>query len=211
MKFIILADKYQKGMKSRGCSGLIKINKKKFLFDDQYQIIKTRFPNAQIIYVGGFESKKIQTFIDKNYNDVIYVENKRYDTLSDGYTISLIQQLLIEEIFIVCGYTVLDKKMFQSFSSSKGSQLFISNKETHIGCTITDNQITHISLDLPNYLSNIYYISSEDCKRLQKIVSNVKYKNYFLFELINQLIDMSVTFRPFYYTITNKKKYEYTK
>jgi CTP:phosphocholine cytidylyltransferase-like protein len=212
MNFIILGDKYQKGMKSRGCPGLIKIDSKTLLFDYQYKIIRKYFPQSQIIYVGGFESKKIENFIGKNYKDVTYIYNSKYDSLNDGYTISLVQNLLLINTFILCGYTIFDKKLFNTFDTNQGSQLFIYPKEKNpIGCIITDNKVNNISFDLPNSISNIYYLSKQDCQILQKFVCDIKYKNYFLFELMNKLIDNGVIFKPFFYNRINHKNYEYIK
>jgi CTP:phosphocholine cytidylyltransferase-like protein len=212
MNVIILGDKYQKGMKSKGCPGLIKIDSKTLLFDYQYKIIKKYFPQSQIIYIGGFESKKIENFINHNYSDVVYIYNSEYDKFNDGYAVFLAQHLLSNNALIFCGYNILDKKLFQNFDVAQGSQLFICPKEKKtIGCIITDNKINNISFDLPNSISNIYYLSKKDCQILQKFVSNVKYKNYFLFELMNILIDNGVILKPFFYNKTSHKNYEYTK
>lgn len=213
MNFIILGDKYQKGMKSKGCAGLIKIDKHNHLFEYQYSIIKQYFPKADIVYIGGFESKKIETFINKNYPDVVYVHNEQYDNFSDGYSISLIKNYLISDTFIILGYHILDKKLFENFNTKLGTQIVVTpNNQKQTGCIINNNQIDNISFDLPNYVDDIYYLSMKDSATLQQIVSDIQYKNYFLFELINKLIDLGAVVRPlFYKTNKNKNKYyEYT-
>lgn len=214
MNFIIIGDKYQKGMKSKGCAGLIKINKNSTLFEHQYDVIRTYFPNAKIIYIGGFESKKIESYISKNYSDVIYVNNIEYEKLNDAHSISLVKSLLVNDTFIIFGYTFLDRKIFENFDIKLGSQIVVTpNSEKQIGSIINQNKIDNISFDLPNYIEDIYYLSMKDSQILQNIVSNTKYKNYFLFELINKLIDGGTMIKPFFYKRSNKKNkyYEYTK
>ena len=65
MNIIILGDKYQKRMKSRGCVGLIKYNNKNII-SHQYKTLHSIFPNANIIYVYGFDNKRFISYINKN-------------------------------------------------------------------------------------------------------------------------------------------------
>lgn len=213
MNFIILGDKYQKGMKSKGCAGLIRIDKHHNLFQYQYSVVKKYFPSASIVYIGGFESKKIETFIKKNYSDVTYVNNEEYENLNDGYSIYLIKEILNKDTFIVFGYNLLDKKLFEKFNIKLGTQVVVTpNSQKQIGCIINNNKIDNISFDLPNYIDDIYYLSTKDSIVLQNMVSSIQYKNYFLFELINKLIDAGTEIRPFFYKTTKSKNkyYEYT-
>lgn len=213
MNFIILGDKYQKGMKSKGCAGLIKIDKNTVLFQHQYDVIKKYYPQATIIYVGGFESKKIENFISKNYSDVVFINNSQHEKLNEGYSLSLVKKLLRDDVFIVTGYSLLQKKMFQDFDTKLGSQIVIVSDSTkNIGCIIDQNKINNISFDLPNYIEDIYYLSKKDCIILQKILCGHKHRNYFIFELINKIIDSGVDIKPFFYKQKIKNKYyEYSK
>lgn len=212
MNFIILGDKFQKGMKSKGCAGLIKIDGDQSIFEQQYKIIKKYFPQAHIVYVGGFESKKIENFINKNYVNVTFVNNLRFEESNDCYTLNLVRNFLVDDCFITFGYSVLNKKLFEKFNPSLGSQIFLANNNsTTIGCIIQNNKIENISFDLPNHIDDLYYISSKDIKGLQKIVSNQQYHNYFVFELLNYLIDAKqISITPLHY-ISKSKTHEYSK
>lgn len=199
MNFIILGDKFQKRMKSKGCIGLVQLNNKPII-EHQYKNIKKTYPSSQIIYVTGFESKKLTNYLDKNqeqYKDLIIVNNRYYDKYSYGYTLSLISQYLNTECFICLGDNPL-KNILPKYGSKVQSKVFIDSQNKHnLGCIITDSVVENISYDLDNYLADVYYLTSEHSLILQKLVSNKRYYNCFLFELINSLIDQKQTFQPF--------------
>lgn len=192
MNFIILGDKFQKRMKSKGCVALIKTHNKTVLHH-QYNIIKTSFPKAKIIYIYGFEGKRFLSFLHKNnniYADIIPIYNINYSTKNTGYSLYLASKYLNENCMIIFGENLLHKKSFTNFQPGKESQIFINKKEkNNLGCIINKNKIENIAYDLDNYLSEIYYISKSHASILQKTLNNATYHNCFLFELINQLID----------------------
>jgi choline kinase len=199
MNFIILADKYQKGMKSKGGLGLLKLNTRTNMIDHQYKQIKSTFPKAKIVYVYGFDHKRIQNFFkEKNYKDIIEIYNPHYDKYNFTYSLKLAVDYLNKDCIITFGDVAFKSNVFKTFNKSNGSQVFINKKQKHkIGCTIIDNYIAHISFDLDNYLSQMYYIAKKDIGDFRELVIEDKFKNYFLFEIINKLIDKNVTFHPF--------------
>lgn len=200
MNFIILGDKFQKRMKSKGCVGLIKINNKP-LIEHQYSIIKESFPNAKIIYIHGFESKKFLSFIYKNnkiFKDLITIYNPNYDKYNHAYSLSLAKDYLIKDSYILFGDSVLHKKTFVGARDSQVSHVFINKKyKNKLGCIVNNSKITNIAYDLDNYLSDIYYISRTQSGVLTQILNPVNY-NCFIFELINIMIDMNQTIKPLF-------------
>lgn len=198
MNFIILGDKFQKRMKSKGCVGLININDKPIIYH-QYRNIKKAFPKAKIIYVSGFEHKRFSSYIEKNkenYVDIFIVSNKNFDKYNYAYTLSLVNDYLDSDCIIGFGDNIY-KNTFNKLNTNNGSQIFINNKQkSSLGCIISDHQIQNISYDLDNYLMDIYYLSARHSAMLKKIVSNKYYENHFLFELINSIIDQKEIFKP---------------
>lgn len=198
MNFIILADKYQKGMKSKGAVGLIKINRRYTLFENQYETIKSSFKKAKIIYVYGFDSKKINHFFDnKQYKDVIKIYNHRYEDLNYAHSLSLACEYMQKDFFVLFGDTLFKKEIFNDFTSNIGSQVYINKKEkTKLGCIVDKNNIVHnISFDLDNYISDMYYIHQKDSHMMKSLISESKHNNYFIFEIINKMIDAGSVFR----------------
>lgn len=198
MNFIILADKYQKGMKSKGCVGLIRVNQRNNVFQHQYKIIKSYFPLAKIIYIYGFDNKRYINFInDYGYSDVISIFNSKYEELNYAYSLSLASQYLNKSCFVLFGDTIFKKQIFEDFNSNQGSQIYLNKKEKNkLGCVLDKDNIVHnISFDLDNYLMDIYFIHKQESNMLKTILNNPKYNNCFLFEIINKMIDNGTKFK----------------
>lgn len=198
MNFIILADKYQKGMKSKGAVGLIKVNRRYTLFENQYDVIKSSFKKSKIIYVYGFDSKKINHFFDsQKYKDVIRIYNDKYEDLNYAYSLALASEYMNKDFFILFGDAILKKEIFSDFMPNNGSQIFINKKEkAKLGCVIDSNNIVqNISFDLENYITDMYYIHNTDNDVIRSLVNERKYNNCFVFEIINKMIDAGTVFK----------------
>lgn len=215
MNFIILGDRYQKGQKSLGCQALIQLNKTMHMFDCQYNSIKSCFQNAKIIYVGGFEYKRLYNFMFSNYKDVICLDNtSNYQTFNEAHSLTLIKDIKLSDTFITLGYNELSRQTFKNFQKSDGSQIFVSTIiENQLGCIVNKNMVENISFDLPLYIRNIYYFTKQDTEKILSILSSKKYYNYFLFELVNRLIDTGSVIKPFTckQQTLRRTKHEYSK
>jgi CTP:phosphocholine cytidylyltransferase-like protein len=200
MNIIILGDKYQKNMKSKGCVGLIKYNRTNTLLENQYIICKSLFPKSKIVYVYGFDGKKFETYLYDSNKKIIPIYNKNYDKCNAGLSLSLAKDFLKDNCLIMNGNSILNKKIFESFKPNNSSQIFVNKnkKISDIGCIINDCKIQNFSLDLSNNIYNIYYLSRKDSHILYNIIDNKKYNNYFIFELLNKMIDLGVSFVPIY-------------
>lgn len=199
MNIIILGDKHQKRMKSKGCVGLMKHNNKNIL-NHQYKIIRTVFPNSKIIYIYGFDSKRFSSYIAKNitnYHNTVFVNNHQYDTHNNVYSLDLIKNHLNEHCLIFFGDHIIQTSLFKQFHLTSESQVFINNKiKTRLGCVINNNRIDNISYDLENYLSEIYFISKNQIEHFKHLISNPKNHNHFIFEILNKMIDSNQNIKP---------------
>jgi choline kinase len=201
MNVIIIGDKFQKRMKSKGCVGLIKVNNKTII-QQQYKIIKHSFPKCRIHYVYGFDGRKLCSFLNKNhgaYQDLNMIANHNYEKYNNAYSLYLANQYLTGDTIIMFGDNYLHQKSFQNFSDKSGSQIFINNKQkSKLGCVIMNNKIENIAYDLDNYLPEIYFFNKETTRALKELIINTQNHNNFIFELINKIIDMKQTIRPFF-------------
>jgi choline kinase len=196
MNSIIIADKYAKGMKSKGCYGLIQINQRTNLFQTQYKAIKTAFPRSNIIYVYGFENKKIKRYFSKNYQDVIAIENKEYNETGFVNSIKCASDYLDQNCLIFFGDLAIKSEMFKNFNREK-SHIYLSKKNNNsLGCIVRNNNVLNISYGLDNYLLNMYYINKKNIETFSYYINENKLRNYFLFEIINKMIDQGITFHP---------------
>lgn len=204
MNIIIIGDKYQKGMKSKGCPALIKSKDYSSIIEHQYSILKNFFPNSKIVYIAGFEFKKIQFFLEDHKELAVdLVHNYNYENYNDIYSLSLASKYFSSDVLITFGYNILKHSMFKHFNSDRGSQIFIDNtSNSNIGCVVQNDTVSNITYDLPNSISHLYYLSKTDANRIRYYIQDSKYQNYFLFEILNNLIDQNIKIHPHY---TNNK------
>ena len=88
--------------------------------------------------------------------------------------------------------------MFQKFKPNQ-SQIFLSShNKSKLGCIVNGYNIENISFDLNNYLYGIYYLSTSGIAAIKSIMNNYVTHNYFIFELINRLIDKNHTIAPLF-------------
>jgi choline kinase len=211
MNVIILGDKFQKRMKSKGSVGLLKINKD-YLIVKQYRAIKKFFPDSKIVYVYGFDSKRFVSVLDNEYkdikDDIEFLYNKEYDSNNYGYSLELAKHYLEDDTLVLFGYTILSNNILNQINiQDKISKIFITNNnENKLGCVIHNNRIENIFYDLDNKLEDIYFLTQTDAIILQKILNdkNIVTKNMFIFEFINKLIDNNVCIKPILSTAQNR-------
>jgi len=204
MKCIIIADKHKKRSKSKGWVGLYKINKNTLLINNQINTLRSVFPNIKIIYVYGFDHKKVEDFFD-NYNNknVIPVYNKMYEECGDVFSLSKAKMFIDQDTLVLGGDMILKPSMFKDFQP-KTSLVYLNQKTPNeLGCTVNkEGKVEHICYDLENYITNLFYFNRADSDIMRAIVSRKAFRNYFLFEIINMMTERGVRFDA---QIVNKK------
>lgn len=200
MNIIILGDKFQKRMKSKGCPGLIAIKNKPIIYH-QYNRIKDVFPNANIIYIGGFEYKRLLSYLEKNnkiYQDIIVINNNNYDIYNYAYSLSLANAHLNDDCLLFFGEYIPSKILCQKIKNFTESHVFINKTiKSNVGCIIHEDHIENLAYDLDNYISHAYYINYSDAQIMKNLVTNKQYHNCFIFEIINNMISNGSNFLPF--------------
>lgn len=205
MNCIILGDKYQNGMKSRGCCALIKTNKNTNMLTHQYNILSSVFSNIKIIYVYGFDNKKFIDFYKQCNLNVNIVYNENYNRYNQAHSLSLAKDFMLNgETIIIDGYQKINKSNIKKIKFNQNcSYLFINKNSTcdseRVGCIIDGDTIKSLSLDLSNVIKDIYYFNKECSRDLSCILNDKKNQNNFIFELINRLIDNDHNIKPITY------------
>jgi choline kinase len=198
MNIIILGDKYQKRMKSKGCCGLIKYNNQPIVVH-QYKTINKYFPEAKIVYVCGFDSKRLVSYVKKHLPsniDILY--NKNYDKLNYAYSLYLAKDYLNDDCIILFGDKTFNN-IFKGFDTQFGSQIFVNTKQkSKLGCIIDENKVYNICYDLDNYLLETYFVCKRDTSLLKTILDNKLNHNCFVFEIINKMIDLNSNISPYF-------------
>lgn len=199
MNCIIIGDKYQKGMKSKGCSALMRMNKQSTIIDNQYDTLTNLFDDLNITYIYGFDAKRLLDFVEQKKYNIDMVYNQDYEKYNDGYSLGLVSDKLDGDTLVLLGYQTLTSKISKKIDGLKhNSGVFVTNNmsDPKIGCVIHDNSITTFNFGLSNYIYDIYYINKECSSYLKSILSTNKHHNYFLFELLNKILDSGLTIKP---------------
>ncbi|NBU33437.1 hypothetical protein EBS40_02290 [bacterium] len=197
MTIIIIADSFNKGMKSQGCVGLLPFNKKTNLFQQQYNAIRSVYPKAKIVYIYGFEAKKFTYFIRSfPSTNLATILNNKYNIYNHGYGLSLVRDYIVEadECLVLLGYEPIQVSQIKNLYKLKRSAALIShNKTSNIGCIIQKdtNEITNIFYGLPNSINNIYFLKKPELNILANILNSNNAYNMFLFETINAILSQN--------------------
>lgn len=195
MNFIILGDKFQKRRKTKGCPGLFKLDKETII-EHQYKTISKNFTQANIIYVYGFDAKRLLSFIEETnslHKKITLLYNDFHQVYNYAYSLYLAKKYLDQDTFIMFGDSVIEKNFFKTIDVNKDSQIAISNNKTgSLGCVLHEKLVQNIFYDLDNSIEEIYFLKEKDARSLAEILNNTIYHNYFVFELINKLIDNDV-------------------
>lgn len=205
--FIILADTPGYRMKSYGPTSLISFKDKK-LIDIQIQSIANHFKNFEIILCCGFEIDKVYKHIRNNYDSVNIrlVENQLYNNsnVCESARLSL-NNTTNSMVYILDGNLILTDELFADRINE--SYVYIqdnSYENFEVGININENNdIEYFSYGGIKPWSEIMFLHSKEMvDSFRKIVSNVEFKNKFIFEALNDLIKIKSNMR---YLVNNNE------
>ncbi len=189
-----------KGMKSFGPKALITI-RGKTLIEHQISILRSVYKNNHIYLLTGFESDRIKKTILTSKiispKNISILENKQYDT--SGQMTSVVSYIRQKEnnngaIFINNG--IITKFNFaKNFNKSNNSIFLIKGKKNNfnIGCA-DQNSIEYLFYDLPVLWSECIYLNNETMSIVKDMLLPHELKTLFFFELVNKLLERSVSF-----------------
>lgn len=214
MNCIIIADKPSKGTKSKGWSGLTPLNSRQTLIQNQIKTLRKNFPKSKIIYIYGFDSKKVEDYFAETVLDnFVYIKNNKFDSTGESYSVDLAKEFLNKECLIMYGNIILKSNSFKNFDKKK-SHIYVGGKSSSaLGCTLNEKGVvTHICYGLDKPISNVYYIGKKDIEKFKNMVTRNDYRNYFVFEIINKMIETETQFlaspvdrENIFQTISDKK------
>lgn len=207
MNFIILGDKYNRGTKSKGCSGLMP-HKKDTIIKNQTSTIFSVFPRSKIIYVYGYDQKKIENYAALNYKskkNIEFIHNPEYLTKGFGRSLFTALDYLNDSCVIMFGNTIITKSILMKIKH-KVPQVFLSKTiEYKLGCVITDEYIENMSYGLTNYSYGIYHFPKPETAMVAGVLDSQAGKNMFVFEIVNLLIENKVRFESCFIRKQNKE------
>lgn len=191
---IILGENHGYRMKSYGPLPLIKIDNIA-LIERQINAIKDTFMNFEIILCTGYESTKTINFIKEKFSDVNIrsVENQIHYNSNCCESARLCLNNTKNDKIIVCGGGVLLSSSHFSIISFANSavvtQSEVDDSNFDVGIIHNNGDFEQFSVGVQcEYWTEILYLQGvKTIDKFSKIISNMEYKNRFLFEAINEL------------------------
>lgn len=193
MNCIIIGDKTPQKNKMSGWYGSKHINKTRTLLDNQISVLRKIFPGINIYYVYGFDSKKTEQTLARY--DLNYYYNEFYSTTGESTSIKNAIEHINESSLIMSGDIILRASYFQDFDPAK-SLIYVDTKSSgELGCTINNqDKVQYMSYDLNNQITNMFYLNTNSIKMFCDLIARHEHRNYFLFEIINKMIDEKLVF-----------------
>ena len=191
---IILGENHGYRMKSYGPLPLIKIYHQT-LIERQINAIKETFINFEIILCTGYESTKTVNFIRERFPDINIrpVENQIHYNSNCCESTRLCLNNTTNDNIIICGGGVLllasQLSVIDFSHSTIVTQNQIDDSNFEVGVIQNNGNFEQFSLGVRHeYWTEIVYLRGlKTINKFSNIISNVEYKNRFLFEAINEL------------------------
>lgn len=193
---VLLCDSPGYRMKSYGPISLVDIGKKK-LIDIQIDAIKKRFDNFEIIVCLGFDAEKIYKHIKSKHKtiNIRIVENQLYNTSNSCESLRLSLNNICNDKILICdGNLLINYECLLSIHTSQSMVIIEKNphETLEIGVNIDKNYAEHFSFGANKAWSEIFFINGYDIiECLKKIIVNYDNKNRFIFEALNELLNLN--------------------
>lgn len=170
------------------------------LIDIQIKTIRSKFNDADIILVTGFNSDSVVEYVMSKYRDVRIVENTSYKTTSSLNSLKIgLNSMLEANSFVIHGDRLFDEQSL-NVNINKSSILShkIIKKNHNIGISFNTRQFLNIEYGLPHVWSEILYIAKQDYQLIKKQANlAAKLKTYTIPDLIRK-VSGKIDFTPIY-------------
>ena len=191
---IILGENHGYGMKSYGPLPLIKIHNKT-LIERQINAIKDTFINFEIILCTGYDSVKTINFIREKFSNINIraVENQiHYNSNCCESARLCLNNTKNDNIIILGGGVLLLPSQLSRLNFSHSTVITQDQPDDsnfEVGVIQNNGNFEQFSLGIKQeYWTEIIYLNGfPTVNKFSNIISNMEYKNRFLFEAINEL------------------------
>lgn len=189
MNIIILGDKYEKGMKSKGCQALIHYSTRVLMIEHQIKYISKFCSNINnIVYVYGLDSKQFLSCTLKY--DVEKIYNPDFMDTNYAYSLYKAQNFLDDDCIIIFGDTKLNNINLKSLKLDFSCVFQDNSAESDLGCIKQDDSVVNLTFDLPEKINDkIFFFTKTDAIKIRKLLDNTQNHNNFIFELVNKIIE----------------------
>lgn len=172
---------------------LTKFSDGKYLFEKQIKAIRSVFHKCHIIYITGFNCDKVDEKL-KNL-DCSIIHNLDYRNTTSAYSIGLASQKLNRPFYFLYGNLFFDKVLITQLKNYekpiKKSFLISNNNFSRKSIGVSYNGLC--DYNFKSKWGKTGYFDENAYPRLNKLCNDI-HKQYFLFEIINQMINDGIRF-----------------
>ena len=197
---VLLCDKAGHRMKSYGATSLVKIGTAK-LIDMQISSISRVFKYFEIVVCGGFESEKVVRYIRDKYRgvDVRFVENQVFQHTNCCESLRLSLNNVSNDKVLICNGSILITDQLLQFIDDRTSSIIYEkhdNKNLEVGVVVSKNgRPENFCYGIGKKWSEVLFLSGYSAiETMRKVISNIEYKNKFIFEALNEMIKTKTLF-----------------
>ena len=183
-------------MKSYGPKPLIEVGNSTII-NNQLSLINTYVPNANIVLVCGFKSRRLMSETPEH---ILKVENELYEktnvTRSIGMGLRVTAQC--SKVMVVYGDLVFNAAALKHISFQESSIVVTDSTigDEEVGCVIGPNQtLVNLMYDIPQKWGQIAFFQDKELELLKQMCWDEKNHHRFGFEIINQILERGGSFK----------------
>ena len=181
---VIAAAGLGRRMKTSGPKAAVKIFENETVIERQIRLFKKFFPSYKIVVIIGSTKEKLEKIIG-NKAEIVF--NEDFETTNTAWSIQkAIEKQEIDNLILCCGDLVFNESMISGMINNFSCVVLDKNhidRNSKVGCNITELKLNHINYGLSPKWSQIAYLKKNEIKILQKIMQKQTIKKWFFFEI----------------------------
>lgn len=189
LSVIILASSYINRMKSAGPTALYKDSFGKSILEHQIKLVRSAYPDADIVVISGLWSDKISLMKNADFR---IVENQLFDSTNEVADTRLaLNNIHTNRVLIINGDLYFNRSTLNDLPE-ESFIIYDSTNQLHnvdIGITIVDQNATILTFDLHSKYAGIIHIDEYDFEMFHKLCIDRTKSRLFLFEIINNMVN----------------------
>jgi choline kinase len=189
-----------KGMRFNAPKSVLPINGSETILDRQVGLVKEQVNYRNIVLVVGFKPE----FFNNLPVGVTKVENPDYKTTNVVNSLKIGSQVINKpkKLLIVYGDLFFKKPIDIRPMIQGGKSSILINKskyveDSEVGCNIIDGNLKYMIWSFQNKWGQMLYLEGKELDIFLDLINQERTKKYFLFEIVNKVIDLGGTIKSY--------------
>ncbi len=170
----------------KGTRSLYKIEDRR-LIDYQVDVIKGKFPEADIISVLGFQADKV---VKQRHSSCRIVENQLFKDTASGESLRLgFNNSCSDQILIIHGDLYFDQAIFDCMDFTHSFIVTSDMDHDEVGVVSSGGVATNFAYNLPIKWGQMVFLRDREIKILNDILNYTNCSKLWTFEILNKIIE----------------------